>query len=118
MRIINFLFAITLCVISTKLFAQDKQDEIIAVWDTGEHKVEIYKVDESFIGNPINPEGERNQEFEILNLKYKKGEWVGVIYSKKRNKSLDVVCLVKEDKLLLEVKARYISRDLAWTRVN
>ncbi|TRX54883.1 hypothetical protein FNH22_19200 [Fulvivirga sp. M361] len=118
MRIINHLFAITLWVLSTHLFAQDKQDEIIAVWDTGERKVEIYKVDERYIGNPINSEGERNQEIEVLNLQYKEGKWVGKIYSKKRGRLLNVACQVEGDKLLLEVTARFISADLEWTRTK
>lgn len=53
MKNIIHLFTVTLCVISTHLFAQKKQDETIAVWDAGERKVEIYKADERYIGNPI-----------------------------------------------------------------
>jgi hypothetical protein len=118
MRNIIYLFTITLCVISTHLFAQDKQNEIIAIWDTREAQVEIYKVDDRYIGNPINPEGERNSEIEILNLEYENGKWVGNIFSQKRNRSLDVVCEIEGDKLLLEVSAGRISRDLKWTRVQ
>ena len=118
MKNIILLFTITLCVISTHLFAQDKQDEIIAVWDTGEKKVEIYEVDKRYIGNPINPEGERNPEIEVLNLQYKEGKWVGKIYSQRRGRLLDVECQVEGDKLLLEVNARFISADLEWARVN
>lgn len=118
MKNIIHLFTVTLCVISTHLFAQDKQDEIIAVWDTGERKVEIHKVDESYIGNPINPEGERNPEIEVLNLQYREGKWVGKIYSKRRGRLLDVVCQVEGDELLLEVNGRFISADLKWFRVN
>ena len=118
MKNIIYLFTITLCVISTHLSAKDKEDEIIAVWDTGETKVEIYKVDERYIGNPINPEGERNAEIEVLNLKYKEGKWVGKIYSERRGRLLDVECQLEGDKLLLEVTARFISLDLEWTRVK
>ena len=118
MRIINHLFTIALCIISIHLFAQDKRDEIIAVWDAGERKVEIYKVDERYIGNPINSEGKRNPDIEVLNLQYKEGKWVGKIYSKRRGRLLDVECQVEGDKLLLEVDAGFISRELEWTRIK
>lgn len=118
MKKISTMFTIALCIVSTYSFAQDRQDEIVAIWETREAKVEIHKVDDRYIGNPINPEGERNQEIEILNLEYEKGKWVGQIYSRKRNRSLDVVCEVRGDKLLLEVDAGYISRDLEWTRIK
>lgn len=118
MKKINYLFAFALCIISTLLFSQDKQDEIIAVWQTQEAQVEIYKVGDRYIGNPINPEGERNTEIEVLNLKYEKDKWVGKIYSKKRGRLLDVVCQLEADKLLLEVTARFVSADLEWTKVD
>ncbi|KYG72378.1 hypothetical protein [Roseivirga echinicomitans] len=118
MKNIKHLFTIALCFISTLLLAQDKQDEIIAVWDTGEAKVEIYKVDERYIGNPINPEGKRNTEIEVLNLTYEDGKWVGKIYSKKRGRLLDVECQLKEDKLLLEVTARFVSAELEWVKAK
>lgn len=118
MRIMSHLFTISLYVISIPLFAQDKQDEIIAVWETDESKVEIYKVDERYIGNPINSEGERNDEIEVLNLQYKEGKWVGKIYSKRRGRLLDVECELEEDKLLLEVTARFVSVGLEWTKAK
>ncbi|MFL9837002.1 hypothetical protein ABS768_05790 [Flavobacterium sp. ST-75] len=112
------LITIILLVMSTHLFAQNKQDEIVAVWDTGEIKVEIYKKDRKYIGNPINSEGERNQQIEVLNLEYKEGKWVGKIYSKKRGRLLDAQCQVKGDKLLIEITARLISANLKWSRVE
>ena len=118
MKTYSTLFATVLCVISTHLFAQDRQDEIIAIWETREARVEIYKADERYIGNPVNPAGERNQQIEVLNLEYREGKWVGKIYSKRTDRTLDVVCKVKGDKLLLEVNAGRMSRDLEWTRVN
>ncbi len=118
MRNIIYLFAITLCVISTHLFAQNNKDEIIATWETKEAQVEIYKVDDRYIGNPINSEGERNTEIEVLNLEYKNSKWVGKIYSKKRGRILDVSCQVEGNKLLLEVTARFVSTDLEWTKIK
>ncbi len=118
MKIIMHLFTIIFCVVSTQLFAQNQQDEIIAIWQTEEAQVEIYKVDEKYIGNPISDEGERNTEIEVLNLEYKNGKWVGKIYSKKRGRLLDVTCQVEGNKLLLEVTARFVSADLEWTKVN
>jgi len=112
------LLIIALCTISASLFGQQKQDEIIAVWDTGEAKVEIYKIDERYIGNPINPEGKRNTEIEVLNLTYQDGKWVGKIYSKKRGRLLDVECHLEEDKLLLEVTARFVSAELEWVKAK
>lgn len=90
---------VSLSVISTQVFSQDTQDQIIAIWETREAKVEIYKVDGRYIGNPINSEGQRNQQMEVLNLEYKNGKWVGKIYSKRRNRSMDVVCKLEGDKL-------------------
>lgn len=112
------MFAIALCIVSTYSFGQDRQDEIVAIWETREAKVEIHKVKDRYIGNPINPEGERNREIEILNLEYKNSKWVGKIYSKRRDRTWDVVCEIKGDKLLLEVDAGRMSRDLEWTRAN
>ena len=87
MRTIIHLFTITLCFLSTNIFAQDNQDEIVAVWNTAdETKVEIYKEGNIYLGNPINPEGKRNTEIEVLKLEYKEGKWVGKIYSKKKRK--------------------------------
>jgi uncharacterized protein (DUF2147 family) len=118
MKTIKTLFAIALCILSTHLFAQNNQDEIIATWETQEVQVEIYKVDDRYIGNPINAEGERNTEVEVLNLEYKNGKWVGKIYSKKRGRLLDVACQVDGNKLLLEVTARFVSADLEWTKIK
>lgn len=118
MRNIIHLITITLFVLSNNLFAQDKQDEIVAVWDTGETKVEIYKAGNTYLGNPINSDGKRNTEIEVLNLEYKEDKWVGKIYSKKRGRLLDVECLVEGDKLLLEVNARFITADLEWSQVK
>lgn len=109
---------ITLYLLSCVSFAQDKQDDIIAVWNADETKVEIYKVGENYIGNPINAEGERNTEIEILNLEYKKSKWVGKIYSKRRSKLFDVECQVKGDVLLVKVDAGFRSRTLEWSKVN
>nr|WP_308992710.1 hypothetical protein [Mariniflexile sp. KMM 9835]MDQ8212272.1 hypothetical protein [Mariniflexile sp. KMM 9835] len=103
---------------STHLFAQDKQEDIVAVWDAGEAKVEIYKKDERYIGNPINSEGNRNQQIEVLNLEYKEGKWIGKLYSRKGNRLLDVVCEVKEKKLHLEVSTRFATRILEWKQVK
>lgn len=118
----NYLITITFFVLSTNLFAQDKQDqqdEIVAVWITAdETKVEIYKEGNTYLGNPINSEGERNTEIEVLDLEYKEDKWVGKIYSKKRGRLLDVECQVEGDKLLLEVTARFISADLEWSRAK
>lgn len=118
----NYFITIAFFVLSTNLFAQDKQDqqdEIVAVWITAdETKVEIYKEGNVYLGNPINSEGERNMEIEVLNLEYKEGKWVGKIYSKKRGRLLDVECQVESDKLLLEVTARFISADLEWSRAK
>nr|WKN40296.1 hypothetical protein K4G66_16515 [Tunicatimonas sp. TK19036] len=118
MKTIIHGFTMTLCVLSTHLFAQNKQDEIVAVWDTGEAKVEIYHVDDRYIGNPINAEGERNPDIEILNLEYKEGKWVGTIYARRKNKRLDVECQVEGDVLHLEVDAGLLSRELEWLQVN
>lgn len=111
-------FTMILSVISIQAFAQDSQDDIIAIWETPEARVEIYKADGRYIGNPINSEGQRNQQIEVLNLEYEDGKWVGKIYSKRRDRSLDVVCNVKGDRLLLEISAGRISRDLEWTRIK
>lgn len=109
---------VTICILSITLFAQDKQDEIIAVWEADETKIEIYKVDERYIGNPINSDGERILEIEVLNLEFEKDKWVGKIYSKKRDRLLNVECEVKGDKLLVKVKARFGSRTLEWPKVK
>lgn len=118
MKNIHPYLALVFCLLSVQLFSQEKQDEIIAIWNTGEAEVAIYQVNEWYIGSPINSEGERNSALEILNLKYEKGKWVGKIYSRKRDKLFDVTCEVEEDKLLLEVSIGFMSRDLEWIRVN
>ncbi|MEM6526274.1 MAG: hypothetical protein AAF693_20940 [Bacteroidota bacterium] len=118
MKSISHLFTITLWAISVQLISQDRQDEIIAIWDTGENKVEVHKVENRYIGNPIGTKGKRNPEIEVLNLQYEEGRWVGKIYSEKRGRLLDVECQVEADKLLLEVTARFVSVDLEWERIG
>lgn len=119
MKKISKLFALVFCIISINLSAQDNQDEIIAIWNTKDDtQVKIYKVGDRYIGNPINKSGECNTEIELLNLEYNNGKWVGTLYSVRRNRSLDVVCKVEGDKLLLEVSAGRISRDIEWTRAS
>jgi hypothetical protein len=118
MRNMNQLITIVLFILSTSLFAQDRQDEIVAVWKAEETNVEIYKEGNIYLGNPINAEGKRNTEIEVLNLKYKESKWVGKIYSKKRGRPLDVECQVEGDTLHLEVTAHFISADLVWSRVK
>ena len=111
-------FAIALCTLSTHLFAQEKQDEIIATWYTGEAKVEIYQEGERYIGNPINPAGERVTDIEVLNLEYDQGKWTGKIYARKRDKLFDVECQIKGEVLHLEVDAGFRSRELQWIQAN
>lgn len=118
MRNMNHLITIVLFVLSTSLFAQDRQDEIVGVWKAEETNVEIYKEANIYKGNPINAEGERNTEIEVLNLKYKEGKWVGKIYSKKRGRLVDVECQVEGDILHLEITARFISADRQWNRAK
>ncbi len=118
MREIIHLATVLVFFLSNNISAQDNQDEIVAVWDTGETKIEIYKEGNTYLGNPIDPEGKRNQKIEVLNLEYKEGKWAGKIYSKKRSRLFDVVCDVKGDKLFLEVTARFITRNLQWNRDN
>ncbi|WP_084370749.1 DUF2147 domain-containing protein [Reichenbachiella faecimaris] len=112
------LIGIAVCIMSFHPFDQGDQNKIIGIWDTRDVHIEIYKVDGRYIGNPINSGGERNTEIEVLNLEYKNGKWVGKIYSKKRERLLDVLCLVKGNKLLLEVTARFASADLEWTKIK
>ncbi len=118
MKMISALFTINLCILSTHSFSQDKKDEIMAIWQTQEAQIEIYNVDDRYIGNPIDSAGKRNTQIEVLNLEYKNSKWVGKIYSKKRGRLLDVACQVAGDKLLLEVTARFVSADLEWTKVK
>lgn len=112
------LFGIALCILSFHLPAQENQDQIIGIWDTQDAQIEIYKIDDRYIGIPIDSKGEKHPERQILNLEYKKGQWVGKIYSRRREKTLDVTCNLQGNKLLLEVSAGYISRNLEWTRTK
>lgn len=112
------LITIILCILSTNVQAQDKKDQIIGVWDTGEAKMEIHKEGNAYLGNPINSKGELNDQIEVLNLTYKDGKWVGKICSKKRGKLLDVECQVKGDTLILEVSTRLRIVGLEWARVE
>jgi uncharacterized protein (DUF2147 family) len=118
MKNFSIFFALVLCTVSSQLFAQDKPDQIIGVWDTREAQIEIYRADGKYIGIPMDQNGERRPEREILNLEHDNGKWVGKIYSRERNRSLDVICEVEDNKLLLEVSAGLISRNLEWTRAN
>lgn len=106
------------CILSTNVHAQNKKDQIIGVWDTGEAKVEIHKEGNAYLGNPINSKGDRNDQIEVLNLTYTDGKWVGKIYSKKRGRLLDVECQVKGDKLLLEVNTPLMTHNLQWGRIH
>ena len=114
----KFLLAAAFCIISFQLFASEKQDAIIAVWNTGEVNVEVYKSNERYIGNPVNSEGKLVKEVEILNLEFKNGKWVGKIYSKKRDRLMNVECLVKGGKLYLTVSAGIASKELEWIRAK
>jgi len=118
MKYFTHYLVISLSIITSKGFAQDDQDQIIGFWDTGKAKVEIYESDGRYIGNPINPEGARNEQIEILNLEYKDRKWLGQIFSVERKKRMDVICEVKGETLKLEVKAGFMTRDLEWTRTN
>lgn len=114
---IHFI-TIILCILSTNVQAQGKKDQIIGVWDTGEVKVEIHKEGNTFLGNPINSKGERNDQIEVLKLTHTNEKWIGKIYSKKRARLLDVECQVKGDTLLLEAKTRLRTVGLEWARVE
>ncbi len=109
---------LALFILSFNLNAQNEKDKIIGVWTTRDAQIEIYKIDNVYIGIPIDSKGEKHPERQILNLEYKKDKWVGKIYSRKRDKTLDVACEVEEDNLLLEVSAGFISRNLEWTRAK
>jgi len=102
----------------THTFAQNTQDAITGMWDAGKANVEVRQVGNRFIGNPINPQGQRNEQIEVLNLEYDDGKWVGKIYNKEKDRLFDVVCRVKEQKLLLKVSAGFRSKEVEWTRVN
>ncbi len=118
MRKIVMLLNLVLFLFSKQLFSQNRQDEIIATWQTQEAQVEIYQLNKQYIGNPINTRGERNTEIEILNLVYEKDKWIGKIYSRKRDKTFDVECEVKGDTLLLKVRAGFATRNLEWNKAE
>lgn len=113
------IFSIALfCAFSTQLFPADSSKDIVGVWDTKKDniKVEIYEKGSRFIGNPIDAEGDRKEDIEMLDLEYEGGKYVGKIFVKKRNRYFDVECEVKGDKLMLEVSAGMVTKDLEWTR--
>jgi uncharacterized protein (DUF2147 family) len=118
MKRISFLLLALVCLNAFHLLAQDKKDDIIGKWNTGENTVEIYYHDGRYIGNPLDNNGKLNEDIEILNLEYNQGRWTGKIYAVKRKRLLDTSCKVKGDTLYLEVKAGRSTRDMEWTRVK
>ena len=117
MKSVITLLGIALSVVSVHPFNRNKQDEIIGVWQTHDAQVVIHRIEKRYIGNPVNPDGEKNQKIEILNLEYQDGKWIGKIYSVKKDKTFNVTCEVAGDKLLLEVHAGFVSAELEWTRI-
>ncbi|MGD1844617.1 MAG: hypothetical protein ACFB10_04410 [Salibacteraceae bacterium] len=118
MKHIALLFTIALLTLSSTVLAQSAADKIVGTWDAGEGKVEIQKVDGRYIGYPIKSDGTKVTARELLNVVYQEGQWKGKIYSKKKAEYFDVVCELEGEKLLLEVSAGWLSKDLEWTRVN
>ena len=98
--------------------AQNQQDDIVRLWDADKAQVEVYKSEDRYIGNPLDKEGQRVEQIEMLNLEFKDGKWVGKIYAKKRDRYFDVVGDVKGDKLHLTIDAGFKSKDVEWTRVR
>ncbi|NJL12374.1 MAG: hypothetical protein HC913_04830 [Microscillaceae bacterium] len=118
MNHLSKLLFLGLLLLAEVSFAQNNQDAIVGTWDANERKVEIYKSGERFIGNPIGPDGKRMDKVEILNLEYKDGKWVGKLYAEKRDRLLEVVCEVKDNKLFLDVDGGVVSKKAEWTRIN
>ena len=106
------------CLISGPLFAQNSQDDILGIWDAGERKVEIHKVDGRYIGNPIDTTGVRRDEVEVLNLEFSKDKWKGKLYAAKKDKLMSVECKIREEELHLRVKSGLLKKTVKWARVE
>ena len=88
---VSSLILMIITVASADSFSQNNSDAIISVWDTDKGLVEIYQNNDSFIGNPIDANGNKNKQVEILKLVYSDSEWKGKIYNKKKNKVFDSI---------------------------
>ncbi len=115
---ILFIAIIAMLTFSPMVTAQQTEDDIVGIWDAGERKVEIRKVEDRYIGSPIDTLGVRRDEVEVLNLQYNKGKWKGKLYSVKKDKWMSVECTIKEEELELRVKAGIMKKTLNWARVE
>lgn len=112
------LFSIALCIFSLSSFSQIATDKIVGTWDADKTKVQVYKAADKFIGNPLDKEGKKIESVKMLDLTYEDGKWIGVLYNKKKDKTFDVTCTVKGEKLILEVDAGFMTKEVQWTRVK
>jgi len=117
MKLSNLLF-LGLMLAAMVSSAQSGEDAIVGNWNAKAMKVEVYKSGDRYIGNPLGPDGKRNEEVEILNLTYKDNQWVGQLFAVKRERLFDVVCEVEGEKIVLNIDAGVVSREVEWTRIN
>ena len=120
MKTLAVLLALVFASSTPHLMPLDSSDDIVGVWATNleDVEVEVYEKDGHYIGNPLDEDGNRNEELTMLDLEYKKDRWVGKIFVKRRNKYFDVEAQLEGEKLMLTIEAGRRTRKVEWTRAK
>jgi len=102
------------------LSAQSSAEDLTGTWKGWDNLIKVYQDDKGLQGIFVDENGEQIQEERVLiDLVYKKGKWEGSSYSKKRNKSTDVKCILlspRELKVKIDIGLVYLP--FTWEKVK
>lgn len=115
----SLLFALIFIVFSASISAHDNIMTITqGVWltDTDGSKIATYQKDNKWFGKLVASDNkEAPLGIDVLrNFTFIDGQWVGEIYSIKRDQLADAAIEPKGDKLVIEVSIAFFSKTLEW----
>ena len=115
----QFLLGLMICGSVAIANAQEEADDILGKWEGRNGTVEISKVDDKYIGHPIDSDGTKDEDVEMLSVTYGSDNWTGQLYIQQRDTHADVECkLDDEGNLVLNVSMGFMKREVTWNRLN
>ena len=114
----QLLLGLMIC-FSIAIANAQEADDILGKWESKNGTVEISKVDDKYIGHPIDSDGAKDENVEMINVAYESDNWTGQLYIQQRDRHADVECALDgEGNLVLNVSMGFMKRELTWTRLD
>ncbi len=113
---------ITILFISLSCFSLSASEKFPGIWNTGNHNtvVKIEKKNDVFEGRIISTDSDNAQPGTLIvkDMKYEKGEWIGKIYSPKRDAWYNAAFSMGDETLTITVTVGFFSKTVEWKKIH